>query len=101
MGTQSDILASKPLTTTGQLKGQNDGNIGRARVRAIYIVPNANAGSVVLRDGGASGSVKTTVNTLAASTSATYLILPGEGLLFNSNIHVTTTDVVSVMVFYG
>jgi len=98
---QSDILASKPLTTTGQMKGQNDGNIGRARVRAIYIVPAAGAGSVVLRDGGASGSIKTTVNTLAASTSSTYMILPGEGLLFNTDVHATVTDVVSVTVFYG
>ena len=98
---QSDILASKPLTTTGQMKGQNDGNIGRARVRAIYIVPAAGAGSVVLRDGGASGAIKTTVNTLAASTSSTYLILPGEGLLFNTDIHATATDIVSVTVFYG
>lgn len=98
---QSDILASKPLTTTGQMKGQNDGNIGRARVRAIYIVPAAGAGSVVLRDGGASGGIKTTVNTLAASTSSTYMILPGEGLLFNTDVHATVTDVVSVTVFYG
>jgi hypothetical protein len=80
---------------------QNGGNIGRSRVKAIYIVPAAGAGSVVLRDGGASGPIKTTVNTLAASTSSTYLLMPGEGLLFNSDIHATVTDIVSLTVFYG
>lgn len=98
---QTDILASQVRTTTGQMTAQNTGNIGRARIKAIYVIPAAGAGTVVFRDGGASGAVKATVNTLAASTAPTYLILPGQGLLFNSDIHATLTDVASVMVFYG
>jgi len=101
MGMQTDILASKPLTATGQMKAQNDGNIGRARIKAFYIIPDAGAGSVVFRDGGATGPIKATVNTFAGSTSPTYLKMPGEGLLFNSDIHATVTDVDSVVVFYG
>lgn len=101
MGMQTDILASQVRTTTGQFLAQNGGNIGRARVKAVYIVPAAGAGSIVLRDGGASGPIKSTINTLAASTSPTYLLMAGEGLLFNSDIHVTVADVTSVMVFYG
>jgi hypothetical protein len=101
MGMQTDILASQVRTATGQMLAQNGGNIGRARVKAIYIVPAAGAGTVVLRDGGASGPIKSTVNTLAASTASTYLLMAGEGLLFNSDIHVTVTDVASVMVFYA
>jgi len=98
---QTDILASQPRTTTGQMTAQNTGNLGRVRVKAIYIVPDAGAGSVVLRDGGGSGAVKTTIATLAGSTAPTYLILPGQGLLFNSDVHATLADVVSVTVFYG
>lgn len=98
---QTDVLASKPATATGQMKGQNDGDIGRSRIKAIYIVPAAGAGSVVFRDGGAGGPIKSTVNTLDGSTSPTYLILPGQGLLFNENIHATVTAVTSVTVFYG
>jgi hypothetical protein len=101
MGMQTDILASQVRTTTGQFLAQNGGNIGRARVKAVYIVPAAGAGTVVLRDGGATGPVKATLNTLASSTAATYLLMAGEGLLFNSDIHATVTDVASVMVFYG
>jgi hypothetical protein len=98
---QTDILASQVRTTTGQMTAQNNGSIGRARIKAIYIVPAAGAGTVVFRDGGSGGAVKATVNTLASSTAPTYLILPGQGLLFNSDIHATLTDVASVMVFYG
>jgi hypothetical protein len=101
MGMQTDILASQVRTTTGQFLAQNGGNIGRARVKAIYIIPKAAAGSIVLRDGGATGPIKSTVNTLLNSTSPTYLLMAGEGLLFNSDIHVTVTDIESVMVFYG
>jgi hypothetical protein len=83
------------------MTAQNTGNLGRVRVKAIYIVPATGAGSVVLRDGGSGGAVKTTINTLASSTAPTYLILPGQGLLFNSDVHATIADVASVTVFYG
>ena len=101
MGMQTDILASQVRTTTGQFLAQNGGNIGRARVKAVYIIPAAGAGTVVLRDGGATGPIKATLNTLASSTSPTYLLMAGEGLLFNSDVHATVTDIGSVMVFYG
>jgi hypothetical protein len=101
MGMQTDILASKPLTATGQMKAQNDGDIQRSRVKAIYIIPDAGAGTVVLRDGGATGPIKATVNTLAGSTAPTYLLMAGEGLLFNTSIHATVTDVESLTVFYA
>jgi hypothetical protein len=101
MGMQTDVLASQPRTTTGQMLAQNNGNIERARVKGVYIVPAAGAGTVVLRDGGATGPIKATINTLAASTAPTYMILPGEGLLFNTNVHATVTDIGSVTVFYA
>ena len=55
----------------------------------------------MFRDGGASGPIKATLNTLASSTAPTYMLIPGEGLLFNTNIHVTISNVASVTVFYG
>ena len=101
MGMQTDILASQVRTTTGQMLAQNGGSIERARIKAVYIVPAAGAGSVVFRDGGAGGPIKATINTLASSTSPTYMLMAGEGLLFNSSIHATVTTVESVTVFYG
>lgn len=98
---QTDVLASKPRTDAGQLLDQNSLVIGRARVKAIYIVPDAAAGEVVFKDGGSGGAVKITVNTLASSTTPDYILIPGEGLLFQENIYIAPSGVVSTMVIYG
>jgi len=101
MAMQTDVLASAVRTTDGLLADQAGNTLGRNRVKAIYIVPAAGAGSVVFKDGGASGAVKVTVNTLAASSAPDYVLIPGEGLLFQTNIYVDVTDIASVMVFYA
>lgn len=101
MAMQTDVLASGVRTTSGQLADQAGNNLGRNRIKAIYIIPAAGAGSVVFKDGGSSGTTKLTVNTLAASTAPDYILLPGEGLLFQTDIYVAVTTVASVMVFYG
>jgi len=54
---QYDVLATKPLTSTGNFVDQNDNAIQRARIKTIYAVNGANAGSVVIREGGASGKI--------------------------------------------
>ncbi|NBS24512.1 MAG: hypothetical protein EBS78_11220 [Altererythrobacter sp.] len=101
MGMQTDVLASQARTDDGQLLDQAGNTIGRARIKSVYIVPAAGAGSVVFKDGGASGTTKITINTLASSSSPNYMLLPGEGVLFTTNIYVDVTTIGSVMVFYG
>lgn len=99
---QTDVLASAVRTTDGVMNDQAGNAIGRCRVKAIYIVPAAGAGTVVLKDGTTSGaSNKITVNTLAASTTPDYILMPGEGLLFQTGVYVDLTDVASVMVMYA
>ena len=102
MGMQYDVKASKPLTATGQAKDQGDNNLNRVRIKTVYGVSGASAGSVVFRDGGATGPVLMTLNTPTAANSGTFwLPLPGEGILAQTNVHVTLTDVASVVVIYG
>lgn len=101
MAMQTDVLASGVRTTDGQMQDQAGNNLGRVRVKAIYIVPDTAAGSVVFKDGGSGGSTKITVNTLASSTTPDYVLMPGEGLLFQNDVYVDLTSVVSVMVIYG
>jgi hypothetical protein len=101
MGMQTDVLASKPRTDAGQLLDQNSLVIGRTRVKAIYIVPDSGSGTVTFRDGGVSGPVKITVTTLASSTTPDYILMPGEGLLFQESIYIVPSAVVSTMVIYG
>ena len=98
---QTDILASAVRTTDGVMNDQAGNAIKRCRVKGIYIVPAAGAGSVVLKDGTSGGATKVTVNTIASATSTNYVLLPGEGLLFQAGIYADLTDVASVMVFYG
>jgi len=98
---QTDILASAVRTNDGVMNDQAGNAIGRCRVKAIYIAPAAGAGSVVLKDGSSGGATKVTINTIASATSTNYVLLPGEGLLFQSGVYADITDIASVMVFYG
>ena len=101
MAMQTDVLASAVRTTDGQLLDQAGDTIIRARIKSIYIVPAATAGSVVFKDGGANGTTRLTVNTVASATQPTYMLMPGEGVLFSTNIYVDVTNIGFVMVFYG
>jgi len=98
---QTDVLASVPITASGQFTDQAPTNLARCRVKAVYIVPTATAGSLVLRDGGASGTIKATINTVASATQPTYMLLPGEGLLFQTAVFGTVTNLGSAIIFYG
>ena len=100
---QTDVLATKPLTQTGNFLDQNDNAIPRCRVKAIYAVNGADAGSVVIREGGSGGSIIATINT-AANTTAGYTIIPvpGEGVLCKLGaLHGTVTNTASMVIFYG
>jgi hypothetical protein len=98
---QTDVLASAPRTTDGQMLDQSGGTIGRTRVKAVYIVPNGTSGSVVLHDGGSGGATKVTLNTITGATASDYIEFPGEGILFSTNVYADVTNVASVMVIYG
>lgn len=98
---QTDILASAVTTGTGVVNDQAGNAIGRSRIKGVYVIPQTGAGSVVLRDGGASGPVRATINTMASQSSPTYVLLPGEGIIVQNGIHATVTTVASVVVFYG
>ena len=98
---QTDVLVSVPLTATGQFTDQASATIGRARIKAVYMIPSATAGSVVFKNGGASGTTIMTLNTVASATQPTYVLFPGEGVLFSTNVHGTVTNVGSITIFYG
>lgn len=101
MAVQTDVQASVPITADGQFTDQSANNLGRTRVKSIYIVPTDTAGSVVLKDGGTGGSTRMTINTLASSTSPTYMLMPGQGVLFETNVFADVTNIGSVTIFYG
>lgn len=99
---QYDVLASAVRTTTGQMQDQGSNNLGRCRIKAIYGLSGTTAGSVAFKDGGSGGTALITVDTPAAANQGTFwLLLPGEGILVETNLHATITNTASVMVIYG
>ena len=90
---QTDVLSST-RTTDGTLVA------GPARIKGILLTTAATAGSIALKDGGASGTARITLNTPAVAEMFNAL-LPAEGVRFYTDVYLDTTDVASVTVFYG
>ena len=101
MGMQTDVQASVPITADGQFTDQAASNLTRTRVKSIYIVPSGTAGSVVFKDGGSGGTTRITINTVASATQPTYMLMPGQGILFETNVYADVTNIGSVTIFYG
>lgn len=70
------------------------------RVRGITVTTTTSAGSVVLKDGGSSGTALITLNTPAVAEMFNILI-PAEGVRFYTDVYVDVTNVSSVTVYYG
>jgi len=87
----SDVKASY-LTASGSVFG------GPARVGTIHYHGSGSTGSVVLKDGGASG---TTLITMDVHSNATgELNVPDEGVKFNTDVYAVLTNMSSVTIFY-
>jgi hypothetical protein len=98
---QYDIKATKPLTATGSFKDQNDADMTRSRIKAIYSVCGASAGSVVITNGNGGETLFNMTTPTAANCGYIYLILPGEGILAQTGLYGTVTNTASTVIFYG
>ena len=101
MAMQTDILASAVRTDDGVVNNQAGDALGRVRIKGVYIVPSGTAGSVVFKDGGASGTTRLTFNIPVTAAFAFSTVIPGEGILFNTDVHVTLPTSAKITVFYG
>ena len=99
---QYDVFATQPLTATGNFLNQNGLAVPRARIKSIYAVNGASAGSVVIRDGSSTGPILITFNTPANTTTGNSMFLiPGEGILASTGLHGTVTNTTSITLIYG
>lgn len=89
---QTDVKAAS-LAASGSAFGQ------RTRVRGALVEPGSSAGSVVFKDGGASGTTVFTINTVANGEPFS-VVIPGEGVLFMTSVYAMLTNT-KVTVFYG
>lgn len=75
-----------------------------ARVKGMYFVRAATAGSVKLRDGGSTGTLLLTITTPAAGSGedeARSISIPSDGIKFGTNVYVDVTNVTSVTLFHA
>ena len=89
---QYDVL-SVYVTGTGAL-----GTSGRCRIKGVYYVASA-GGSLTFRDGGSGGPIRLQMATSASGSGLA--LIPGEGILFQGDPHLTVAGTASVTVFYG
>ena len=92
MSMQTDVMTAV-VSVTGTAYA------ARTRVRGLLIVPSASAGSVVLKDGGASGTTMLSIAT-AANGEPFSVVIPANGVLFETDVHATLSNA-AVTVFYG
>jgi hypothetical protein len=92
MGMQTDVKAIS-LAASGAI------TTARVRLRSMVIEPGASAGSVEIKDGGASGTTLFTINTTANGETFNILI-PAEGVLCLTSAYATLTNA-KVTVFYA
>jgi hypothetical protein len=92
MAMQTDVMA-KSLAASGTVFG------GRTRVRGALVEPGTGAGSVVFKDGGASGATLFSINTIANGEPFS-VVIPASGVLFETDAYAVLTDA-KVTVFYG
>lgn len=101
MAMQTDVKATKPLAATGAFKDQNDNALGRVRIKGIYAVCGASAGSVTITDG-QSGATLLTLNTpTAANAGSIYMLVPDQGILADNAVYGTVVNTASTIIFYG
>jgi hypothetical protein len=104
MGMQYDVFASAPLTGSGQVEEiTGTSALGRTRIKTIYGISGASAGSVSFYNGTSNTApLLVTLNSPTAANSGTFwLPLPGEGILAQDGVYAELTNVASVTIFYG
>jgi hypothetical protein len=84
------------VTATGSVVG------ARTRLKAVHMLGGATAGTFQFRDGGAGGVILTELPMPASAVGTMFVQLPGDGVLFSTNIYATFTGgVVAATIFYG
>jgi hypothetical protein len=81
--------------------GQTDAAVfaSRSRIKGLVVSVPAGGGTLAIKDGAAGTTVFSFVAPAAAGT--VNIIVPGEGILCETGIYVTTPASMTVTVFYG
>lgn len=102
MAMQTDVKSTQPLTSTGSFVTQSSATCTfRTRIKAIYAVCGASAGSVVITDGNGGNTLLTLNTPTVANAGSVYMLIPDQGILAETGLYGTVTNTASVTLFYG
>jgi hypothetical protein len=93
MTMQYDVKAAHIEATGTMVSGRN-------RLKGYQCISGGTAGDIIFRDGGASGTIRLQIN-IGTGTQPIGLPIPGEGILFTTDIHVTLPATAKATIFYG
>jgi hypothetical protein len=91
---QTDVKASH-LEATGTAVS------GRTRIKGYQFLTGGTAGDIEFRDGGSSGPIRIEFNIATTPTNPLSFTIPGEGVLFYTDVHITLPTNAKITVFYG
>ena len=73
---------------------------GATNLAGYQLASGGTAGEIVFRDGGSGGTVRLRIN-ITTNTAVISTLLPGNGIRFNTDIHVTLPAGAAVSIFCG
>jgi len=73
---------------------------GATNLAGYQLASGGTAGEIVFRDGGSGGTERLRVN-ITTNTAVISTLLPGNGIRFNTDIHVTLPTGAAVSIFCG
>ena len=74
---------------------------GATNLGGFQMLSGGTAGEIVFRDGGASGTIRLKLNIPANTNNPVSMLIPGNGIRFNTDIHVTLPTSAAVTIFCG
>ena len=93
MTMQYDVKAAH-AEATGTIVDQ------RTRLKGYQLLSGGTAGDIVFTDGGSGGTERLRLN-ISNNLAPISTLIPGEGILFDTNIYVTLPTSAKITVFYG
>lgn len=73
---------------------------GATNLAGYQVAPGGTAGEIIFRDGGASGTTRMIVH-ITTNGAVMATLLPGNGIRFYTDIHVTLPASASITIFTG
>ena len=74
---------------------------GATNLAGYQALAGGTAGEIIFRDGGASGTIRLKINIPANTNNPFANIIPGTGIRFSNNIHVTLPTNAAITIFCG